>query len=191
MALLPVNEKAVWITPIESWPDDFNRIFMFFVVHSPVFDQSSRCISLLDYGWTTPWRKPYSLRIQLNRVSNSKNLLFSASKYDLMDRELEKADLLEFPPTDLSSERACFYNGKRAQYISLFYHIRNSLAHGRFNIIEDRIIMEDVSPRRKEMAPGTKVCSARMVLRINTLIKWIELIEGGEVVYSANKNHGK
>ena len=39
-------------------------------------------------------------------------------------------------PSNLSVERICFLNNKSNQFISIFNHIRNSLAHGRMNMVE-------------------------------------------------------
>ena len=185
MAVVEIDEKASWITPATIESEEFSRIFRFFVVNSPIDGLSSRQISLADHGWKTPWRKPYSLRKQLNHLANNHALIFSAQKYDQIHAEMAKADLLEFPPKDTKKERVCIYNNQRVQYLSVFYHIRNALAHGRFNIIDDVLVMEDAAQRKKWMAPGMKTCSARMVLRISTLINWIELIENGEKEYTS------
>lgn len=184
MSSVEVNAKATWITKELISSEDYNKIYMFFVINSPVDGMSSRGKSFSDYGWKTPWRKPFCLRRQFNSLSNNKELIYSAQKYDNMDEALEKADLKDFPPRDIEKERVCIYNGKKTQYLSLFYHIRNSLAHGRFNIENDTFIMEDVAPRRKGMSEGSRKCSARMILKTGTLIKWIELIEGGPTMSS-------
>ena len=180
MAEISIPEKAQWVEPAVIDTEDFNRIFRFFVINTPADGLSSRQKKLVDYGWNTPWRKPYSLRRQLNHLSNNPFLIFSAQKYDQMDTQMHKADLMIFPPSDTETERVCVYNKLGTQYLSVFYHIRNALAHGRFNIDGDALLMEDAAPKKKRMAEGTKSCSARMVLKISTLIKWIELIEGGE-----------
>ncbi len=187
MAAVEVDAKAHWITKADIDTVDFNRIYRFFVIFSPVDGLSSRQKSFSDYGWDTPWRKPFSLRRQLNGLSNNNELIFSAHKYDNMDGELIKADLVEFPPINIMKERVCIYNGQRTQYLSVFFHIRNALAHGRFNIVEGTFIMEDVTAKRKWMAAGSKTCSARMVIRTATLINWIDLIEGGARELETNK----
>ena len=48
--------------------------------------------------------------------------------------------------------------------------------------------MEDASYKRKNMEKGLKICSARMVIRMSTLIKWIDLIELGETPFTELEN---
>ena len=184
MPAVPVEEKALWITTDAIDAEKFSRIFWFFVINSPVNGLTARQKSLLDYGWSKPWHKPYCLRRKLNEMSTNKELIYSAQTYDAMDVALRKSSLLVFPPLEINTERVCIYNGKRTQYLSLFYHIRNAIAHGRFSIVsnenESVLIMEDVTNKRKWMDNEKKTCSARMVLRISTLLKWIDYIEGGE-----------
>ena len=183
MAAIPVDEKATWVIddPIQS--EEILRVYKFFVLNSPVDGLSSRQKSLLDYGWNTPWRKPFSMRKKLNHLSSNHAFIFTAKNYEVMDAALTKADLITFPPVDLK-ERACVHNGQATQYMSLFYHIRNSFAHGRFNTIQDDddviFVMEDAAPKKKWMAAGQKTCSARIVIRLSTMTRWMDLIEGGE-----------
>jgi hypothetical protein len=96
-----------------------------------------------------------------------------------MEENLEKADLKDDFPSDLGRERICVADNKKNQFMSVFYHIRDAFAHGRFYITdyeEHKIfVMEDVSP-----SSGRKPVSARMIVRKDTLLKWISLIENGE-----------
>ena len=185
MAAIPVDEIPAWITGEPIRTEEVLRVYKFFVMNSPVDGLSSRQKSLLDYGWNTPWRKPYSMRKRLNHLVGNKDFLFTAQKYDTLDVTLTAADLMTFPPTD-HKERAAIHNGKSTQYLSLFFHIRNGFAHGRYNTIQDGddiiFIMEDVTSRRKGMANGQKTLSARIVIRLSTLSRWMDLIEGGETV---------
>lgn len=106
-----------------------------------------------------------------------------------MDEALEKANLKESFPCDLSYERICIYDNQSNQFMSVFYHIRNAFAHCRLNMVEVDgecvFILEDVQPTRN--INQLKV-SARMILRKSTLIKWIDLIEKGESKYSKMQN---
>ena len=99
-----------------------------------------------------------------------------------MDENLEKANLGESFPSDMLRERICVANNKKNQFMSVFYHIRDAFAHGRFYIIEvDKqkiIVMEDVAPRGRPL-----IVTGRMILRKQTLLKWIEIINGGEKEY--------
>lgn len=104
-----------------------------------------------------------------------------------MDDALEKADLLNCFPSDYSRERICIYDNQKNQFLSVFYHIRNALAHCRLNMInidsDCVFIFEDIQPNKN--AEQLKV-SARMILRKSTLLKWIEIIENGENEYPGN-----
>lgn len=181
------NRNADWINWIA--PDRFDdydlfRIVIFFVFHSPCPKLSCMGRTLDEYGWTTPWKKPYCLNRQFRQVASNYELLFSAEKYDTMDAALVKADLKEGFPSDLTRERICIYDNLKNQFMSVFYHIRNAIAHCRLNMVdvdgECVFVLEDVQPNKN--ADRLKV-SARMILRKSTLLKWIDLIEQGEREY--------
>lgn len=180
MAKYYVDEIPPWMidTPIEEYDEDFIKIIDFFQFHAPVPGQSARCKTLTEYGWTNPWKKPYWLNKQLRQMSSNYDLLFTAKSLGYMEENLEKADF----PSDLGRERICVADNKKNQFMSVFYHIRDAFAHGRFYITdyeEHKIfVMEDVSP-----GSGQKTVSARMIIRKDTLLAWIDLIENGEKLY--------
>lgn len=174
-----------WLAPDRFNDKDLFRIVIFFVFHSPCAQLSAMRKTLLEYGWTAPWKKPYYLNKQLRQAASNYELLFSAKGYDEMDVALEKADLNATFPSDLSRERICIYDNQGNQFLSVFYHIRNAFAHCRLNMVdidgECVFILEDVQPKKN--TDQLKV-SARMILRKSTLLKWIELIENGERGYT-------
>ena len=175
-----------WIAPEKFNDEDLFRIVIFYVFHSPCPDLSSMGRSLKEYGWTAPWRKPYYLNKQLKQASTNQNLLFTAENYDAMSDALEKASLRENFPSDLGTERICIYDYKKNQFLSVLYHLRNSFAHCRLNMMNIKgdciFILEDAIPKSKK-EPNTMKVSARMILRKSTLLKWIDIIESGEKVY--------
>lgn len=170
-----------WIAPEYFNDQDLFRIVIFFVFHSPCSNLSSMGKPLSEYGWNTPWRKPYYLNRQLKQAASSYELIYSAKDYNGMDDALEKANLKSNFPSELSHERICIYDKQGNQFLSVFYHIRNAFAHCRLNMVdvdgECVFILEDVQP--KNDADKLKV-TARMILRKTTLLKWINLIEKGE-----------
>lgn len=183
MALF-VNRSADWLRWIV--PEEFNdvdlfRIVTFFVFHSPCPDLSSMGRSLADYGWNTPWRKPYHLNEKLKRASSNYNLLFSANTYDALEVALNKADLCSSFPSNFQTERIACVDNKRNQFISVFYHIRNSFAHCRLNMVdvdgECTFILEDGVQKKNE---NQLKLSARMIIKKQTLLNWIDIIEKGE-----------
>ena len=100
-----------------------------------------------------------------------------------MEDNLKKADLMDNFPDNLDRERICVVNNKKNQFMSVFYHIRDSFAHGRFFVQDCNgrkvFVMEDVAPREGSLEPVT----ARMIIRKETLLNWINLIKGGEKLY--------
>lgn len=177
-----------WIVPERFNDADLFKIVTFFVFHSPCPEQSSMGKSLEEYGWKTPWRKPFYLGRHLRKASSNYNLLFSAKSYDAMDEALAKAELKEDFPNDLGRERICIYDCQKNQFLSVLYHLRNSFAHCRLNIVDVNgecvFILEDVQSKKdKDMLR----VSARMILRKSTLLKWIEIIEAGEKEWRRDK----
>lgn len=182
-----VNERESWLRWIA--PDEFNdeklfRIVTFFVFHSPCSTLSATSRTINQYGWKTPWRKPFYLNRHLKKASTNYNLLFSAKNYDAMDEALRKANLYDGFPADLESERICVYDNMHNQFLSVFYHLRNAFAHCRLNMVdvdgECVFVLEDVISEKKTNALKL---SARMIIKKSTLLNWIDLIEGGEKEY--------
>lgn len=173
-----------WIAPEQFNDYDLFRIVIFFVFHSPCANLSSMGKTLSEYGWSAPWKSPYYLNKQLRQAASIYDLIYSAQGYENLDKELEKADLRDSFPSDLSRERVCIYNKTDNQFISVFWHIRNAIAHCRLNMVdvdgECVFIFEDVKPNKKS---NQLQVSARMILRKSTLLKWIDLIENGEQEY--------
>ena len=178
------EKKTEWIEIID--PKRFNdtslnRITTFFLFHTPCEGLSAMGITLENRGWKEQWKKPIWLNRQLKDKSSNPKLLFSSRILNDMKRALKEADLLgDFPP-DNYTERIGLHDNKNNQFMSVFYHLRNTFAHGRFKMveIEDDVMFyfEDISPQKDKN--GYRV-SARMVLRQSTLLNWIELIESIE-----------
>lgn len=177
-----------WIAPEQFNDSDLFRIVIFFVFHSPCSELSSMSRTLEEYGWSTPWEKPYCLNYQLKQAASNDELIFPAKTYSNMDVALDKAGLKDNFPSDLMRERICIYDNKQNQFMSVFYHLRNVFAHCRLNMIDVNgecvFIIEDIRPSKGQEC--VKV-SARMILRKSTLIRWMELIENGEREYKKDE----
>ena len=183
------EKEPTWLEKIriKDFEDkQFIRIITFFIFHSPVDNLSARQISLSEYGWNTPWRKPWYLNKQLKQETSNYELLFSSATFKKMDDALTKADLRNSFPSNIAKERICIYDCKKNQFMSVFYHIRNAFAHGRFDLRrlndEEYYILEDVQKDK-----GALKVSARMILKKRTLINWIDIIEGGEKEYKKHE----
>ena len=188
--IVEIESKCDWIQELDNslYVDArFHKIICFYVINTPVTELSSRAIDLKKHGWNRPWNKKYYLNKQLKEQSTNPKLMYSAKTYANIDEALEKAALKDNFPFDCSYERIVVYNKKENQFISTFYHIRNSLAHGRFSIkVEEEsndwiFIFEDVVYNKKKRKYKL---SARMILKLSTLLAWINLIENGEIEYS-------
>lgn len=192
-----VEKKPNWLIDLpDNLLNDENyiKIYDFFVIHSVVDGISARGRDLLyDYGWSNPWKKPYYLNKQLKTLTTDKYLLFSAQVYEqkkdskqkeLMDKALDKANMKIFP--QYTKEKICIYDSKKNQILSTFAHIRNSITHCRFNVVDSEgtrvYCFEDIDTKR--MPEGKHKVSARIVLFEKTLIDWIDLIKRGESIYS-------
>lgn len=181
-----VDKTPNWI---ENLPDEelYNhemiQIISFYVLCSPVAGLSAMRKSLGDYNWNTPWKKPYYLNRQLKQAASNYCLLYASSSYDLLEDAIQKSETLREFPNNIEDEAVAFYNCKNNQFMSVFYHIRNSIAHGRFikkvnNSGEKVYVMEDVVEQKKN--PMQDKLSARMVLYERTLLSWINVIQNGE-----------
>lgn len=162
--------------------EDFRKIYDFFVVRTPIARLSSQSVPLSVYGWRYPWKKPEHLNRQIKDASNNPNLFYSAKKLEEMEEVLEKASLLFDDLASSDREVACFYNNENNQVMSCFCHLRNSFCHGRYRIFRKSdelwIAAEDKSNKRVKNRQG-EMLSARMLFRVDTLMRWIEIVQSG------------
>lgn len=150
---------------------DFAKIINFFLLQTPVTELSVRSKSVDSFGWGNT----YELKKKMRIIGTNKINFEFADRLNEMQGYLTECNLIDdFSKISDYTERGCFYIVKN-QLNSIFYHIRNSLAHGRFNIIEQNndwiFIMEDINLHKK--------VSARMILRKSTLLDWIAIIKQG------------
>lgn len=178
-----VEHAPHWVNEdkVELDAEDFKKIYDFFVIHTPVVRLSSRSIPLSEYGWSKPWKKPEYLNRDIKDASNNPSLFYAVQKLDDIEGALNKASTY-FDSTYPELEVACFYNNESNQVMSCFCHLRNSLCHGRYRIFrsgEDLwIAVEDKAKTKVKGRQGEKL-SARMLLRLSTLMKWIEIVRRG------------
>lgn len=176
--------QAKWIAGLEKdsfQKPELNKFITFFLFHSPCSQLSAMSKTLLEYGWDDPWKKPQSLRKRLVSLSTNPNLVFSAQSVNDMQQALKKSNLSDDFPGNHNTEQIALYNNMYNQFMSVFYHLRNAIAHGRFTLIDigadngDYIIaFEDINKNKDEFR-----VTARMTLLKSTLDKWIDTIEAG------------
>jgi len=191
------NDKAyvdyypIWIKEIDDTfiNDNFLKIFYFYVIKCPfVSGLSFQKCSLSSFGWKdNSWNKYYYLKYYLDKdVFYSRQHFFRAKKdYNIFAQCTKEIGYDTDFYKDLSNERVLIYDCERNKYKSLFIHIRCALAHGRFNIIhikesnENIYIMENCNPKDKNKDNEKIKLTARMILKENTLLRWIEIIKNG------------
>ena len=181
---------------------DFLRIYAFFVVFAFKPNRSSNGRKITDYGWTRDvWKNKSEVGLKdvllyvagFHRNDNTLDYVTRdpikdanfvvCSKLDDMKIACTKAGLQGSSFKERTQNRIVVYDSEKNMMMSLFDHIRNALAHGRFYIYEDGMIaMESgkivyVPEKRKKMMS----IRARMLIKKDDLIKWIEIIEKGNV----------
>ena len=163
-----VEERPKWIsdTNIELLTHPkYVQILRFYIVNTPDSEKSVRGKSITDCGIDeTVFLK--DLKKDIIQWQSSGNNIIVESK-------LDQVTLKEFPPKADFSERVCFSYNKREELTYFFRHIRNSIAHGRFNITGP--MKDPVLAREDRNSNGN--CSARMILKMSTLLRWMEQIE--------------
>lgn len=147
------------ITEIPSWIDktskltgeNFKKIFIFAVVNFPVPRKSARAIPL-------PENVEIPIKYKAGKTAHE------------IESTLADYNLMNFPPAGDFEERAVFVTSQNTVVLSFIDHVRNSIAHGRFNLVRngkvDCLVMEDMNTNKE--------CSARIVVKAGTLVRWIE-----------------
>lgn len=175
-----------------SWLDTFvspdyednelYKIILFYVIHSPCIGQSARRISLQDRGWKVkPWYSHNYLKDRLDKAifGDDKPLLKKVDSKTEMKKEAKNFDLEEDFYLKRTHQRALFTkapNFDSSIYMSLFYRIRNSLAHGRLAMYptsdnDIMFVLEDGKEINKQF-----VVSARIIIRKSSLLNVINVI---------------
>ena len=150
----------------------------FFVTYSLCGTQSRKKRTLCEYGWTPDSFTKSGLKSELEKIlklDDNKNFCFTEED-DLADRFKEN-DLLNGPLANVDIERAVISKTQGDnKYLKLFYRIRDGFAHGSFSLRlntsdEKMIVIQDQDKSN---------VSARIVMKLNTLLQFI---------YSIDRNH--
>lgn len=163
--------------------DKFKQLIVFYVVNTPGIDLSSRGIDLRTYNWSENVYSEDKLIDYLLRVVNINQSSFAVAKgLNEMESACEEILITDDFYNNRDSEKMVIFQSKPkdnckndTRVKSFFYHLRNSFAHGRFEIYNDEegttFVMEDVYQGN---------VSARMILKQSTLIKWMEILQSGK-----------
>ena len=191
------TKKFKWINNNDTkyYDNDFKELFIFYVINTPCTYVSDKNVDLETYGWNTEIWKSSRLKTTLYQVANLKRGFTSEITENLTElQEVYKNPLFA---DNFYKNRECervaaniayCKDKKFSEFVSICYHIRNCLAHGKFEIYKDGdeliYVMEDYSTRAKKV-------SARMVLKKSTLLKWMEILKSGKLPESNKTNKKK
>lgn len=204
MAKERTDLKPGWVNanlPADFYSDtDYLKIYGFFVIHAMRPNRSSKGKEITKYGWPKDvWKNTSGVGLK-DVLLYSADLHLRSQFYDFVTREpittesfvscqkledmsdtCHRAGVQKDFTRTRSVNRVAVYNSEGNIILSVFDHIRNALAHGRFTIYEDGFIALEsgksvyVKAKRKNMLD----VRARMLLKKETLMKWIEIIESG------------
>jgi len=171
--------------PKEYEDADLLKIILFFVINSPCKGQSRRGIPLTAYGWKSkPWYSDSYLKNKLDKIifgDEEKIFCFAENKKELAQK-IRNNDFKENFYCHRNNQRIAIVKvckkGCGNKYMSLFYHIRNSLAHGRLAMYPTKnndimFVMEDGSDINQEKFG----VSARIVILKSSLLNIIERLK--------------
>ena len=183
--------EPAWIQssiPADIHESDRWRNFLdFFLICSPCNYQSFRRKTIESIWGKAPWTSKRYLKRHLNfAISGDDSCIISKanSKADF-DRLLIETQLTDdfFKNPDRQSIALVKAPnpGNNSVYMSFFYHLRNSLAHGRFGLIENSkkeavFLFEDGRPTDNRTLFEL---TARGIILIESLFNIIEVIEAG------------
>ncbi len=168
------------VVPKNFNEENLNRIIWFYVIHTICTDVSANGIPITKYGWDNKVWKKGNLKKSLYekcKFEKDKNF-YKASIQQDMKNACEVCKLKKNFCKNKNEERIAFVKVKNYnEVMSIFYHIRNSLAHGRIAIMENSqkeitYFLEDGKKKNEKF-----IVTARMVLKEKTLISWINTIE--------------
>lgn len=180
------SKQPQWLDraiPDRLCDESLYKIILFFVLFSPCKNYCTQGRTLQFYNWKEkPWTTNKYLKDKLDSgvFADKKKYFRSASKIEDLVEEVREAELEEEFYLNREIERVAFFNSEKNAYMSLFYHIRCALAHGRIAMYEDDdtkdvwYVMENGIGKDSEFQ-----VRARMVLRRSTLLRWIDIITAG------------
>ena len=184
MSILRASESPNWIKTREFTKKELEvlkDILPFYVVNTLHESYSYRSIPVTNYGWPDNIWNTGALKEQLFHVANLSNdyNLFIAERLEDMSDACNHAHMGDDFYLYRDQERIAIYvNSSTNIVLSIFKHIRNALAHGRFIMVpmgdDIMFVLESVDNNRQSL-----VVKARMVLRYSTLIRWMEIIKMG------------
>ena len=179
-----------WLRDVNGvgYDSEFWEIINFYLLHSLCDRQSWKGHTLSgEYHWKTkPWKPDSYLKDKIIRaIWRDKDChLYMADKHEALESKIKDKNLDGNFYLDAFNQRAGYVmvsKGKenKSQIMSLLYHIRNALAHGRYGFVpisddDYMIFMEDGQSDGEQFA-----VTARIALKKSSLMKIREIIRNG------------
>ena len=119
----------------------------------------------------------------VSRAPMGEETIVSCQKLDEMSATCQKAGVQHDFTRTREKNRIAVYNSEGNIFLSVFDHIRNAFAHGRFTIYDDGMIAMESGKNvyDRERQKNMLDVRARMLLKKETLLSWIVIIEAGEL----------
>lgn len=174
--------------------DDYLRIVDFFCLHSPCRIGSYSSMTLENLGWRNPW-KSNKFREKILSTAGLDDSNFKVETYQYKFKELWDTSGL---PDEFTTVRHPFAYlaaaGETNDIMNLFHRIRNSFAHGRFQVICDHqeyyFYFEDV-----KSSNGCTYVLGRVCMTKSALTEWYHFLNrdgdaarGVESIISSHAN---
>ena len=165
--------------PKKYLDNNFQKIFEFYILNVPNSNVSNKSIDITKIWGEKVW-KNMKLRAELMKVGDFKENInyFKAQRLNEMNNIAAKAHLDKIPALKKLKNNIIFYNQKN-EFISIFFYIRCAFAHVRFTIKEVNnekfYILETGNKGKKQEI----IVKARMIIKEETLLKWIDIILSG------------
>ena len=156
------------------------EILPFYIINTLHESYSYRSIGVSEYGWPLNIWNTRVLKDQLFHVANLtlNHNLFVVDTLSDMSNFCMRAHFGDDFYQYKDQERIVVYDNHTNIVLSIFKHIRNALAHGRFVMYpmgdDYMFAMESVDNHKEAL-----VLKARMILRASTLINWMNIIRTG------------
>lgn len=168
--------------------DEINAVFDFYVLHAPILRSGSDKTadfgmkSFGEYGW---YGNRGLSELERNLLKSGDVHRFVMIRADSIDETLEnmglKDDICIKHPRAVMQQNfkvTVKENGevkleeRETRMQCLFRHIRNSIAHNRTYLFEngEMILLEDADTDKK--------VTARILIKVKTLVDWIQIIRG-------------
>lgn len=161
---------------------DWLKLINFFIVQNPSLDKSREPITaqyfdIKKYWGNNCWQRGDTLKTKLiDTVPNYQHIVRNVETSGDMKRSLDKLKLDKFEGLRIVN-KICIVDSCFNIFLSIFRHIRNGLAHGRFIFYQFEgscfLFLEDINKKH---------VTARMIIDVFILLQWIDIIKNKPVL---------